>query len=110
MAEIIDPATGAAHVSDTGAAQASEYVIMDLGRHKPKQVRQLRRGRGKLLRRVQRAINELRASGINQPIVLVVERRPQETFSMFPLPTLLPFAFADDDADDDDNDNDDDDC
>ena len=107
MAEIINPTTGAAHVSDTSAAQASEYVIMDLGRHKPKQVRQLRRGKGKLLRRVQNAVSELRASGINQPIVLVVERRPQETFSMFPLPTLLPFALADDDDADDDNDDDD---
>jgi len=105
MAEIINPTTGAAHVSDTSAAQASEYVIMDLGRHKPKQVRQLRRGKGKLLRRVQNAVSELRASGINQPIVLVVERRSRGT-SMFPLP-ILPFAFADDDDDDDDNDDDD---
>ena len=104
MAEIINPTTGTVHVSETSAAPASEYVIMDLGRHKPKQVKQLRKGRGKLLRRVQHAIDELRASGLNQPIVLVVERKSPETTSMFPLPTLLPFAFADDDDDDDDDD------
>jgi hypothetical protein len=114
MADVIITPGGTTHTTGTtqttGTAPASEYVVMDLGRHSAKRVRRLRRGKGKLLQTVQDAINELKANGINQPIVLVVERKSTQTSPMFPLPIFAFNDDDDDDVDDDDYDDDDDDC
>jgi hypothetical protein len=55
----------------------SDVVVVDLGTKKRKQVKQLRRGKGKLMDRVKQVLEELRASGTltgsAQPIVIVVK-------------------------------------
>jgi hypothetical protein len=54
-------------------------VVLDLGKRRRKQIRQLRRGRGKLLDDVNGAVEELRTagtvSGDAQPVIVVVRQR-----------------------------------
>jgi hypothetical protein len=76
-----------------------ELVIVDLGkRQRPKQVRRLRKGRGKLVRRIDAIVDELIQSGTvkanAQPVVIVVREEP-------PLP--WPFGTIRNDDDDDDD-------
>jgi Family of unknown function (DUF6200) len=75
-----------------------QLVIVDLGkRQTPKQVRRLRKGRGKLLQRIDGIVDELVQAGTikanAQPVVIVVREEPR-------LPLAWPFAAADDDDDD----------
>lgn len=76
----------------------SQLVVVDLGkRQSRKQVRRLRKGRGKLVRRIDQIVAELVETGTvkadAQPVVIVVR---EET----PLP--WPFGSAANDDDDDD--------
>ena len=77
-----------------------QLVVVDLGkRQNPKQVNRLRKGRGKLVRRIDDIVGELiEANTVKanaQPVVIVVRER-------MPLP--WPFsAVANDDDDDDDD-------
>ena len=54
-------------------------LIVDLGKHKRKQIKQLRQGRGKLLDEIKSSIEELRTTGniaaAAQPIVIVVREK-----------------------------------
>jgi hypothetical protein len=73
-----------------------EIVVVDLGRRqRPKQVRRLRRGQGKLMTRVEGIVNDLVTAGTvkstAQPIVIVVREE-------------MDWPFDDDDDDDDDED------
>jgi hypothetical protein len=76
-----------------------ELVIVDLGkRQRPKQVRRLRKGRGKLVGRIDAIVDELVQAGTvkanAQPVVVVVREEPS-----------LPWPFGairNNDDDDDD--------
>jgi Family of unknown function (DUF6200) len=82
-------------------AAKPRLVVVDLGRRQsPKQVRRLRKGRGKLIQRIDDIVDELTASGTvkanAQPVVIIVRERP-------PLPWPMDtMAYRDDDDDDDD--------
>ena len=73
-----EPSTKTAKASNSDAASAGA-VVVDLGKRKRKQVRRLRKGRGKLLDEVNRTIEELQKTGaVNGdavPIVFVVRQR-----------------------------------
>ena len=59
--------------------EANELVIVDLGSRSAKQVKMLRKGKGKLVREVEDCVAELKAAGaINtaaQPVVVVVAEK-----------------------------------
>lgn len=65
----------------TSTAQSDAPVIIDLGKHKKKRVRELREGGGRLLDEVRGAIGELqragRVSSSAQPVVVVVVEKPK---------------------------------
>jgi hypothetical protein len=79
-------------------AAKPQLVVVDLGqRQSPKQVRRLRKGRGKLIQHIDDIVEELTASGTvkanAQPVVIIVRERP-------PLPwplASMPDAYDDDD-------------
>ena len=76
-----------------------QLVLVELGkRQTPKRIRRLRKGRGKLLQRIDGIVDELFQAGTikanSQPVVIVVREKPR-------LPVAWPFAAADDDDDDD---------
>lgn len=95
-----------------------ELTIVDMGKKSRKAVRDLRRGKGRLMDDVEDTIEELRDAGAipegSHPVVLIVERQPERggMFSVFlppGLPGLLPMGMRRDDDDDDEDDEDDDD-
>ena len=78
-------------------ATVNAPLILDLGRTRRKEVQDLKRGRGKLLREVQDAIDEVTASLGDQaegkqliPVVLVYRRRPRRRSNRSLLPFRLP--------------------
>ena len=82
-------------------AAKPQLVLVELGkRQSPKQIRRLRKGRGKLMRRIQGIVEELTNAGTvsakAQPVVIVVREQ---------VPMPWPFApMSDYDDDDDDGD------
>ncbi|HEX7777753.1 MAG TPA: hypothetical protein VF424_00865 [Vicinamibacterales bacterium] len=75
----------------------SQIVIVDLDEAQPSHlVKRLRKGKGKLMTRVERIVADLIEAGTvrssAQPIVIVVRESP-----------FSPFSFGDDDDDDDDD-------
>ena len=54
-------------------------VLLDLGEHKPKRVKQLRKGKGKLLDEITTTIDELKSNGVisasAQPVIIVVREK-----------------------------------
>jgi len=66
-------------VTDPQSATIPSAMIIDLGRQKPSRVRQLRRGRGRLMRIVEDTILEMQQEHgeqeSNQPIIVIAERR-----------------------------------
>jgi hypothetical protein len=67
-------------LSRTETTVIRDAVVVDLGIKKVKQLKQLRRGKGKLVADVKRCIDELAASGAVsgtvQPVIVVVGERP----------------------------------
>ncbi len=65
--------------------QANGPIVIDLGKHRRKQVKQLREGRGKLMDDVGAVIAELRAAGAIadnvQPVVIVVREKRKKPLS-----------------------------
>ena len=63
----------------TDATVIRDAVVVDLGTKKAKLLKQLRRGKGKLITDVKRCIDELAASGVVsapvQPVIVVVSER-----------------------------------
>lgn len=81
-----DKTGGTSRTAPTGDAP----VIVDLGKQKRKQVRELREGCGKLLDEVRATIGELqragRVSSSAQPVVVVVVQKPKaKKFGKFPM-------------------------
>jgi len=64
---------------------AAALVVIDLGKHKRKQVKKLRKGEGKLMDKVQDALDELRSSGTiaadAQPVVVIVREKKDSPLS-----------------------------
>jgi hypothetical protein len=54
-------------------------VVLDLGKHRRKQIKRLRRGQGKLMDDINGAIEELRLAGTlgaaSQPVVIIVQQK-----------------------------------
>ena len=93
------------------ATKKSALVLVDLSRRQtPRQISRLRKGRGSLVPRIDKIVEELVESGTvkadAQPVVIIV----RETMAL-PWPFVnLDYEYDEDaDADDDDNDDDDDD-
>ena len=63
-------------------------IVLDLGKHRRKAVRRLRRGTGPLLEDVTAAIDELRAAGAiaasAQPVIVVVQQRRKRKLPSLP--------------------------
>jgi hypothetical protein len=63
-------------------------VVVDLGGHRRKRVRQLRRGTGKLMDDVNGALDDLRAAGTIaadvQPVVVIVRQKRRRLRSLIP--------------------------
>lgn len=69
--------------SENGTSASEENIILlDLGKKSRKSVKRLRKGRGKLMRRVTETIDELKAEEeINpdaQVVVVVVKQKPRK--------------------------------
>lgn len=83
MPAIADASQVAETVSD-GAP-----IIVDIGKKRKKQIKQLREGRGKLMDEVEGLLEELRASGSisasAQPVVIVVREKPKARSLPWPL-------------------------
>lgn len=64
-------------------------VVLDLGKQRRKQVKQLRKGSGKLMEDINDAIEELRTAGtvaaMAQPVVVIVREKRRRMKSLFPL-------------------------
>lgn len=74
-------------------------IVIDLGRpQSPKQVRRLRKGRGKLMRRIEEIVDDLAATGTvkaaAQPIIIIVRER---------VPVPWPFGAMVNDLDNDED-------
>ena len=69
----------ASDVERTDATVMRDPVVVDLGIKKAKFLKQLRKGKGKLINDVKQCINELAATGVVsgavQPIIVVVSER-----------------------------------
>lgn len=89
MAATTSSGTAAEPVRTTSGADKSAPVVLDLGKQRRKQIKQLRRGEGRLLDDINGAIEELRTVGTigasTQPVVIVVREKPRKAKSMFPL-------------------------
>ena len=69
----------ASDVERTDATVMRDPVVVDLGIKKAKLLKQLRKGKGKLINDVKQCINELAATGVVsgavQPVIVVVSER-----------------------------------
>jgi hypothetical protein len=56
-----------------------DTLVVDLGSKKKKQIKQLRKGKGKLMEKVNQCLNELKASGsitgTAQPVIIIVKEK-----------------------------------
>lgn len=63
-------------------SKVGSAIVIDLGKKKRKQVNQLRKGKGRLMRKVQRIIEELQAYGdlpdASRPIIIIAEKKPRK--------------------------------
>jgi hypothetical protein len=70
------------------AVDGSAPVLLDLGQQKPKAVKRLRKGKGKLFDDVLATIEELKTVGTisatAQPLIVLVEKKPTAK-SLFPM-------------------------
>jgi hypothetical protein len=93
------------------AAKKTQLVLVDLSRRQtPKQISRLRKGRGSLIPRIDKIVEELVESGTvkaeTQPVVIIV----RETMTLpWPFVNLLDYDKDEDDEEDDDEDDEDDD-
>ena len=71
-----------------GGKTTADPLIVDLGKHKRKRIKQLRQGRGRLLEEIKSSIEELRTTGNvaagAQPIVIVVREKRRRMGAGFP--------------------------
>ena len=74
--------------TDAPKANNSAPIVVDLGKHRRKTIRQLRRGEGPLMDDVRGCVEELRSAGTiaatAQPVVIIVRQRRRKRSRMFP--------------------------
>jgi hypothetical protein len=72
----IPPVSGPAAMPGHGPMDI-QLTVFDLGKHKTKAIKKLRRGNGKLVDVIRESLSELHASGadMSQPVVFVCERK-----------------------------------
>lgn len=79
MAQTTPATTTAPPPKATGDAP----IVLDLGSKSRKQIRNLRKGEGKLMDRIAQVIEDLKSngtiSGSAQPVIIVVKERPEES-------------------------------
>jgi len=70
----------------TSTAKDPDVIVVDLGTKRRKQVKQLRRGKGKLMDKVKEALRELKASNTissnAQPVVVVIKEEAGAPFDL----------------------------
>ena len=75
--------------SSTSSSPGPSPVIIDLGKHRRKQIRRLRRGEGKLMDDVNETLEEMRTAGTlspaSQPVVIIVQQKRRKLKSLLPL-------------------------
>ena len=80
--------TAAESSKTTETAQASPIVV-DIGKKRRKQIKQLREGRGKLMEEVNGLLDELRSNGSitasAQPVIIVVRQKRKNQSLLWPL-------------------------
>ncbi|HEY2322813.1 MAG TPA: hypothetical protein VGJ82_08105 [Thermoanaerobaculia bacterium] len=79
------PSTTATTASSSSQPVMAEHdlpIVLDLGSKSRKQIRRLRKGRGKLMNRVNTVVEELKTNGnisaTAQPIIIVVKQRKDD--------------------------------
>jgi Family of unknown function (DUF6200) len=69
-------------------ADAKAPVIIDLGKHRRKRIKGLRKGTGRLVDEVSSCLDELKASGAiganAQPVIIVVREKRRRISSLIP--------------------------
>ena len=87
-----DPAGLAGPATTAAPHHTSNPVLIDLGKKRRKQIKQMKRGKGPLVAEVAEVIEQVRAelaadlSGkIVLPVVLIYERKRSRSFSGFPI-------------------------
>ena len=72
-------ASSASKTDDLNTAPAANPVVVDIGKQKRKQIKQLRQGKGKLLDEINSSIQELRTVGnisaTAQPVIVIVREK-----------------------------------
>jgi hypothetical protein len=62
-----------------GDSKNRDTIVVDIGKKSKKQIRNLRKGKGKLMDQVNDVLNELKTSGaitgVAQPVVIVVQEK-----------------------------------
>lgn len=79
-----------ATATDTQKSTGHAPVVLDLGKHRRKQIKKLRKGSGKLMDDINGAIEELRTAGTlsasTQPVVVIIrQKRRSKASKLFPL-------------------------
>jgi hypothetical protein len=89
MAATTASAIAAEPIRTADTPERSAPIVLDLGKQPRKQIKQLRRGEGRLLDDINGALEELRTVGtigaLTQAVVIVVRQKPRKVKSMFPL-------------------------
>jgi hypothetical protein len=80
MADTVNSANG------TSSADETEMVFLDLGSKKKKDIKRLRKGRGKLMTRIQDTVEQLKANkeiADSSPVVVVVVKQKKSRGFLF---------------------------
>jgi hypothetical protein len=74
--------------TEANKTAASGTIVLDIGRKRPKQIKQLRKGKGKLVEEVNGCIEELKTNGtiseLAQPVIVIVRERRKPGSWMLP--------------------------
>jgi len=80
-----------ATAGETQKSTGHAPVVLDLGKHRRKQIKKLRKGEGKLMDDINGAIEELRTAGTlsasSQPVIVIVRQKggSSKIKKLFPL-------------------------
>ena len=73
---------------ETPKREANGPVVIDLGKHRRKLIKLLRRGEGPLMDDVKSCVDELRSAGTigatAQPVIIIVRPKSRKRLGMFP--------------------------
>jgi Family of unknown function (DUF6200) len=105
-AEQREPVARAAEKPSNEKLSKPQLVLVELGKlHSPKQIKRLRKGRGKLMKRIHSIVEELTEAGTvsakAQPVVIIVREQAPLPWPFGAMPTD---RYEDDDDDDEEED------